>query len=104
MGGVTDPSYLAVSGDMLYAVSEAADGAVAAYRLDGGRPELTGPPVPVGGSGPTHLSLHAGHVLTANYDSGSVTAVPLRGDGTPDDGAVTVFRHEGSGPVPQRQL
>ncbi|MEU6652892.1 lactonase family protein [Streptomyces sp. NPDC046900] len=104
MGEVTDPSYLAVSGDMLYAVSEAADGAVAAYRLDGGRPELTGPPVPVGGSGPTHLSLHAGHVLTANYDSGSVTAVPLRDDGTPDDGAVTVFRHEGSGPVPQRQL
>ncbi len=67
------------------------------------RPELTGPPVPVGGSGPTHLSIHAGHVLTANYGSGSVTAVPLRGDGTLVDGAPAVLRHEGSGPVPQRQ-
>ncbi|MCW7941548.1 hypothetical protein AAW14_05665 [Streptomyces hygroscopicus] len=99
---VPDPSYLALSGDMLYAVSETADGAVAAYRLVGDTPELAGPPIPVGGSGPTHLSLHAGHVLTANYASGSVTAVPLRVDGTLADRASAVLRHEGSGPVPHR--
>ncbi|MFC3571875.1 lactonase family protein [Streptomyces yaanensis] len=101
--GVPDPSYLALCGDMLYAVSETADGAVAAYRVDGDKPELTGPPVPVGGSGPTHLCLHAGHVLTANYGSGSVTAVPLRGDGTLAKAASAVLQHQGSGPVPQRQ-
>ncbi|MFE9096810.1 lactonase family protein [Streptomyces sp. NPDC007264] len=101
--GVPDPSYLAVSGDMLYAVSETADGALAAYRLGGATPELVGAPVPVGGSGPTHLSVHAGHVLTANYGSGSVTVVPLRSDGAVADGPSAVLRHRGSGPVPQRQ-
>ncbi|GAA4962206.1 hypothetical protein GCM10023238_31800 [Streptomyces heliomycini] len=56
----------------------------------------------VDGSGPTHLSLFAGHVLTANYGSGSVSAVPVRPDGglAPVSG---VFRHSGSGPHPQRQ-
>ncbi|WP_055489502.1 lactonase family protein [Streptomyces sp. TP-A0356] len=100
---VPDPSYLALAGDMLYAVSETEDGAVAAYRLDGDTPELAGPPVPVGGSGPTHLSVHSGHVLTANYGSGSVTAVPLSGDGTLAHGVSAVLRHEGSGPLPTRQ-
>ena len=82
-GGVPDPAYLALSpgGDTLYAVSETAEGAVAAYRVTGDRPELIGSPVPVDAGGPTHLSLFAGHVLTANYGSGSVTAVPVRPDG-----------------------
>ncbi|OIJ95600.1 lactonase family protein [Streptomyces colonosanans] len=103
VGGVPDPSYLALCADMLYAVSETAEGAVAAYRLDGDGPELAGPPAAVGGSGPTHLSVHAGYVLTANYGSGSVTALPLRGDGTLATAVPLVLRHEGSGPVPQRQ-
>ncbi|MEU7965113.1 lactonase family protein [Streptomyces sp. NPDC049097] len=100
---VPDPSYLALSGSVLYAVSETAAGAVAAYRVDGEGPVPIGAPVSVGGSGPTHLSVHAGHVLTANYGSGSVTALPLRGDGTVVDGAGAVLRHEGSGPVVERQ-
>ncbi|MFI9645632.1 lactonase family protein [Streptomyces sp. NPDC052040] len=100
--GLPDPSYLALSGDLLYAVSEAPDGAVAAYRADGDRLEPAGPPVPVG-AGPTHLSLHSGHVLTADYGSGSVTAVPLRADGTLADRASGVLRHRGSGPDPERQ-
>ncbi|MFJ5534975.1 lactonase family protein [Streptomyces sp. NPDC093261] len=100
--GRPDPSWLALSGDMLYAVSETPDGAIAAYRLDGDRLEPAGPPVRVGG-GPTHLSLHAGHVLTADYGSGSVTAVPLRAGGALAESASGVLRHEGSGPVPRRQ-
>ncbi|GAA3799088.1 lactonase family protein [Streptomyces phyllanthi] len=105
VGDLTDPSYLALSpdGDLLYAVSETAEGAVAAYRVTGDKPELTGPPVPVRGDGPTHLALVAGHVLTANYGSGSVTAVPLRADGTLADAASGVLRHTGSGPDAQRQ-
>lgn len=81
---VPDPAYLALSpdADFLYAVSETAEGVVAAYRVDGEKPEPAGPPVPVDGNGPTHLSLFAGHVLTANYGSGSVTAIPVRPDGT----------------------
>ncbi|MGW2638509.1 lactonase family protein [Streptomyces sp. NPDC001348] len=103
--GVPDPSYLALSpgGDILYAVSETAEGAVAAYRVHGERPELAGSPVRVGGSGPTHLSLHDGHVLTANYGSGSVTAVPLRADGTLAAAPSGLLQHTGSGPHEKRQ-
>ncbi|WP_432172389.1 lactonase family protein [Streptomyces sp. Tue6028] len=103
--GVPDPSYLALSpaGDMLYAVSETADGGVAAYRVHDDKPELTGPPVPVGGSGPTHLSVFSGHVLTANYGSGSVTAVPVDPLGGLAAGASGVLQHTGSGPHTPRQ-
>ncbi|MHA5048251.1 lactonase family protein [Streptomyces sp. SD15] len=103
--GVPDPSYLALSParDMLYAVSETADGAVAAYRVTGDEPEPAGPLVSVGGSGPTHLSVFAGHVLTANYGSGSVTAVPVRGDGAFTGAASSVLQHTGSGPHTRRQ-
>ena len=103
--GVPDPSFLALSADrrMLYAVSETAEGAVAAFRVTGDGPEPAGPPVPVDANGPTHLSLFAGHLLTANYGSGSVTAVPVRADGGLARSASGVFRHSGSGPHPQRQ-
>ncbi|WP_345662224.1 lactonase family protein [Streptomyces venetus] len=108
LGGVNtvpDPSYLALSpdGGTLYAVSETAEGAVAAYRVDGDEPEPAGPPVPVDGSGPTHLGLFAGHVLTANYGSGSVTAVPVRPDGTLARSASGVLQHQGAGPHTPRQ-
>ncbi|CAM5659736.1 putative 6-phosphogluconolactonase [Streptomyces afghaniensis 772] len=102
---VPDPAYLALSpdADFLYAVSETAEGVVAAYRVDGEKPEPAGPPVPVDGNGPTHLSLFAGHVLTANYGSGSVTAIPVRPDGTLARSAVHVLQHTGAGPHTPRQ-
>lgn len=102
--GVPDPSFLAVSPerDFLYAVSETAEGAVAAYRVHGDKPELTGPPTRIGGNGPTHLSLFDGHVLTANYGSGSVSAVPLRPGGLAG-AASSVLQHTGSGPYTPRQ-
>ncbi|MFH8611738.1 lactonase family protein [Streptomyces sp. NPDC018029] len=101
---VADPSYLALSpsGDTLYAVSETPDGALAAFRTGKETAELAGPPVPVG-SAPTHLALYDGHVLAANYRSGSVTAVPLGADGTLAATASSELRHTGSGPHPQRQ-
>ncbi|MEU0005871.1 lactonase family protein [Streptomyces sp. NPDC006314] len=100
-----DPSYLALApgGTTLYAVSETAEGAVAAYRLNGDRPELAGPPVPVDGGEPTHLSLYDGHVLTANYGSGSVTAVPVRPDGALATKPSGLLQHTGSGPHDRRQ-
>ncbi|GAA2340891.1 lactonase family protein [Streptomyces kunmingensis] len=100
---LADPSYLTVAGGLLYAVSETPDGSVAAFRTDTTPVTQTGKPAPVDGDGPTHLSLWGGHVLTANYGSGSVTALPLRADGTVDASGRDVLRHTGSGPHPQRQ-
>ncbi|WP_339127859.1 lactonase family protein [Streptomyces sp. f51] len=102
---VPDPSYLALGPgrDVLYAVSETDEGAVAAFRVHGDKPELTGPPTPTGGGGPTHLSVLGGHVLTADYGSGSVSAVPVRPDGSLAPAASSVLRHTGSGPNTQRQ-
>ncbi|MGW9452052.1 lactonase family protein [Streptomyces sp. NPDC055632] len=99
---VADPSFLALAGPLLYAVSETDAGAVAAFDVTGPAPRPLGAPVPVDGAGPTHLSLAGGHVLTANYTSGSVTVLPLAVDGTVRP-AEAVLRHEGSGPVADRQ-
>ncbi|MFB7586109.1 lactonase family protein [Streptomyces sp. NPDC056169] len=100
--GVADPSFLALAGHVLHAVSETEPGAVAAFDVTGPVPRPLGEPVPVDGAGPTHLALAAGHLLTANYTSGSVTVLPLGADGTPRP-ATAVLRHEGSGDVPERQ-
>lgn len=104
---VANPSYLAVeqtgAGPVLYAVSETAQGAVAACDIAGPVPRPMGAPVAVHGEAPTHLAVVRGHLLTANYDSGSVTVLPLAADGTPQT-ASDVLGHEGSGPDRVRQL
>ncbi|MCX5383845.1 lactonase family protein [Streptomyces sp. NBC_00083] len=101
---VANPSFLAPSPDgrVLYAVGETSDGTAAAFDITGPVPVLLAEPVPVDGAGPTHLALGAGHLLTANYDSGSVTALAIRPDGALDR-AVSVLAHHGSGPDPDRQ-
>ncbi|WP_329113672.1 lactonase family protein [Streptomyces sp. NBC_01465] len=100
---VANPSFLALSedGSVLYSVSETAEGAVAAFDVTGAQPQLNGASVAVGGQDPTHLALTAGHVLTANYSSGSVSVVPLRGEELGERTSVLV--HEGSGPNAARQ-
>ncbi|MFI6106452.1 lactonase family protein [Streptomyces sp. NPDC051310] len=100
---VPDPSFLAPApgGAVLYAVSERPEGAAAAFDITGPAPRLIGGPVPVRGAGPTHLALAAGHVITANYGSGSLSALPLGVDGAP--GTPTVLEHTGAGPDPERQ-
>ncbi|WP_405698172.1 lactonase family protein [Streptomyces sp. NBC_01185] len=106
---VADPSFLTVGhapgadGTVLYAVSEADEGAAAAFAVDDdGTPRLIGEVRPVDGSGPTHLALAEDHLLTANYGSGSVTTLPVSDDGTLGP-AAAVLRHEGRGPDDGRQ-
>ncbi len=104
---VPNPSFLALSADrrVLYAVSETEpEGAAAAFSLaDPAAPALLGAPVPVRGGAPTHLAVHQGHLLTANYAApGSVSVLALGGDGSL--GAVrSVLEHEGDGPDKARQ-
>ncbi|WP_369202789.1 lactonase family protein [Streptomyces sp. PU-14G] len=102
---VTDPSFLALapSGGTLYAVSESDQGGAAAFALHRQEPlELLGSTVSVHAAGPTHLSVADGRLHTANYTSGSVTALPLRADGSLEPRPVT-HQHHGSGPVADRQ-
>lgn len=103
---VPDPSYLALGrgpeGAVLYAVSETEKGAAAAFDAGHDVPRPLGELRPVDGDGPTHIALAGGHVVTANYGSGSVTALPVLADGSL--GAASCVRaHEGSGPVAERQ-
>ncbi|WP_044579070.1 lactonase family protein [Streptomyces iranensis] len=101
---VVNPSYLAVApgGSVLYAVSETDDGAAAALDVGQDPPSLAGEAVPVLGAAPTHLALAGGQLLTANYGSGSVTALPVLEGGRLGE-PVAVLRHEGRGPHPERQ-
>ncbi|MCX5126433.1 lactonase family protein [Streptomyces sp. NBC_00347] len=101
---VADPSYLAhdpVTG-VLYAVSETEQGAVGAFRTAAAGLVPLGAVVPVGGSGPTHLSVAGRRLLTANYTSGSVSSLPLAADGSIGEPAA-VIAHQGSGPDAGRQ-
>ncbi len=99
---LADPSFLAAGADgLLYAVDEYED-AVTALSLPGGPAVLNSSGT--GGSGPCHLTVHAagGHLLTANYDSGSVAVHALAAGGSL--GARTdLVQHTGSGPDPDRQ-
>ncbi|MGW5676496.1 lactonase family protein [Streptomyces sp. NPDC003860] len=103
---VADPSYLALARiagkPVLYAVSETAEGAVAAFDVRGASPRQHGARVPVCGAGPTHLTVVDGHLLTANYGSGSISVLPLDDEGRPEP-VSGVLQHEGSGPDPDRQ-
>lgn len=105
---VPDPSYLALGrgtgpgGTVLYAVSETEKGAAAALDISHDVPRPLGETRPVDGNGPTHLAVAAGHVVTANYGSGSVTVLPVLADGSLGE-AACVRAHEGGGPVTERQ-
>lgn len=105
---VPDPSYLALGrgsgpgGTVLYAVSETEQGAAAAFDISGDVPRPIGGARPVNGEGPTHLALASGHLVTANYGSGSVTVLPVLADGSLG-AASCVFPHAGSGPQAGRQ-
>lgn len=102
----TSPSFLAVSPNekFLYAANEVPKfegktaGAVSGFAID----RATGKLTPLnqkssGGAGPCHLVVDATgkSVLVANYGGGSVQALPVKPDGSLDDGG-TFIQHEGS--------
>ncbi|PYY65875.1 MULTISPECIES: beta-propeller fold lactonase family protein [unclassified Curtobacterium] len=72
-----DPSFLAVSADRVYAVSETNDGAVSAFRLQGGALEHLWD-APAGGDAPCHVRVDpSGALVVTNYVSGTVAAISL---------------------------
>ena len=77
---------------------------MAAYRVTGDKPELAGPPVAVGGSGPTHLGLlrraRADRQLRLRQRHRRARPRRRHPRGRRVSG---VLRHTGSGPHPARQ-
>jgi 6-phosphogluconolactonase len=111
--GGPNPSYLALdpSCRYLYAVNElkafegAPSGAVSAFSVDLDSGELRFlNRKPSHGTDPCHLTVHPSgrYVLVANFMSGSVCVLPIRGDGSLGD-ATEVIQHRGSSVDPARQ-
>lgn len=81
-----NPSFLAIHPNQrfLYAVSEAGDGGVVAYAVDGASGNLTLlNQQPSGGPGACHLIVDrtGTHVLVANYSGGNASVLPVMANG-----------------------
>jgi 6-phosphogluconolactonase len=111
--GIANPSFLALhpNRQFLYAVSEVSEyegqktGSVAAFAVDprtGGLTLLNRQAS--GGDGPCYISIdRAGRfALVANYGGGTAAVLPIGADGKLGP-AVSVVRHQGSGPDKSRQ-
>jgi len=98
-------SYVALSPDakFLYATAEAAEGAVAAYGVEGEKLRLLNTEASKG-KGPTHLVVDAArkNLVVVNYGSGSTTALPIKADGS-FAAASSSLQHVGTGPNAGRQ-
>lgn len=102
---IANPSFLAVSEDnrTVYAVTEQRqDAAVTALSLDvaTGRMEVLNSQ-PALGMSPCHVMIAGKDVVVSNYTSGSLTVLPLAGDGTLMSGTSVEFSE--SGPNTARQ-
>ncbi len=79
-----NPSYLALRGNVLYAVSEGPEARVSAYAVGRGGELTLRNEVSAQGKGPCHLAIdRAGKWLfVSNYGSGNVVVIPVAADGS----------------------
>lgn len=98
-------SYVALSPDakFLYATAEAAEGAVAAYAVEGEKLRLLNTEASMG-KGPTHLAVDGArrNVIVVNYGSGSTASLPIKADGSLAP-STSSRQHVGTGPNAGRQ-
>ena len=102
-----NPSFLALHprANVLYAVNEIDNGAVAALAIAPGSGALSKAGVVESrGAAPCYVSVDkSGRIcLVANYDGGSVALLPIGSDGALGT-ATTLIAHTGQGPVADRQ-
>lgn len=97
--GVKNPSFLTISRDkkFVYAVNETREGNVSAFRFDSKSGSLS----PLnstssGGNGPCYISTddRGRNVFVGNYGGGSLSAIPIKPDGSLSDQIQTI-PHEG---------
>ncbi|WP_276359388.1 lactonase family protein [Daejeonella sp. H1SJ63] len=98
--GIKNPSYLAISKDAknVYSVSEVDKGTIQAFSFNAHTGELKFiNSADAGGDGPCYVSVNNNKnlVFAANYDSGSLAAIRVEGNGSlnPD---IQKIQHEGS--------
>ncbi|MBO0870373.1 MAG: lactonase family protein [Micromonosporaceae bacterium] len=99
-----DPSFLVAdpARRLLFAVNEVDEGGVSSYAVGAdGVPRLLSSQA-TGGALPCHLTLHKGHVIAANYGSGSVSVHPVLPDGRLGE-RTDLVQHHGHGPRTDRQ-
>lgn len=98
------PSYAVAdpAAGLLFAVNETTQGAVSSFAIEpsGSLRQLS--TSATGGDHPCHLALHGGHVLAANYSSGSVSVHPVGPDGVLGP-RTDLVQHQGRGPNDDRQ-
>ena len=101
------PSFLAwhPSRPVLYAVNEIARGTVSAWSVDAAARLTPLGSRPTGGASPCHLVVtpDGRHLVSANYDGGSLAIHPLDAAGVPGE-RTDLIVHLGGGPDPRRQL
>lgn len=101
------PSYLTIhpDGKYLYAVNEVKNGSVTGFSIDHGSGKLKLiNTMGVQSSGPCYIAIDktGRWAITANYSGGSVTVLPIGGDGKLGE-PTDVVQHKGSGPNRDRQ-
>lgn len=99
----SNPSFVARSGDLLFAVGEDESGSISSFRIAGDVLERVAS-VEHGEAAPCHVTVDAasGVLLVANYGAGSVTAVPFDATGALGRPATLPLPHR-TGPVADRQ-
>lgn len=100
-----DPSFLAVTDDRVYAVTETLDGAVQAFRRSGATLEHLWT-ADAGGDAPCHVRIDpSGVLVVTNYTSGTISAIGLEAaetatDASPDSTAGSHGDGTGASTVP----
>lgn len=105
--GIKNPSYLAITKDRkhVYSVSEGSEGTISAFSFDATSGQLTFlNSAPSGGNGPCYVSVDDKNkfVFVGNYGGGSVTAIPIKADGSLSQDIQSI-QHEGKSVKPNQE-
>lgn len=106
--GIKNPSYLAITKDRkhVYSVSEGDQGTISAFSFDAATGKLTFlNSAPSGGTGPCYVSVDDKNkfVFAGNYSGGSVTAIPIKADGSLSSDIQNI-QHEGKSIKPNQEM
>ena len=105
--GIKNPSYLAVTRDRkhVYSVSEGDQGTISSFSFNAVTGKLTFlNNAPSGGTGPCYVSVDDKNkfVFAGNYSGGSVTAIPIKADGSLSSDIQNI-QHEGKSIKPNQE-